>query len=113
MNRKNIFAGALLLLIVILPLNQLNAETVFVKYRGAVDLADFDCSNTSSSFVHRICYDNKNHYAITLLNGTYYHYCRMPSTVVEQWLRAGSKGQFYNRNIKGRFDCRLGGVPGK
>jgi len=72
-----------------------NAENVYVKYQGTVSLDNFDCTNTISSFV----------------NSTYYHYCRIPSSTVNSWLNASSKGKFYLSNIKGRFDCRLGGIP--
>ncbi|MCK8687937.1 KTSC domain-containing protein [Pseudomonas umsongensis] len=85
------------------------AETVFVKYQGPVDLEPFTCKDTESSFVHRICYQPDQSYLVVLLDNTYYHYCRIPSQVVSQWLNADSKGRFYNKMIKGDFDCRLGG----
>jgi hypothetical protein len=87
------------------------AETVNVKYQGPVDLGPFICTDTESSFVHRICYQPEQSYLIILLDQTYYHYCRIPSQVVSQWLNADSKGRFYNGSIKGNFDCRLGGIP--
>lgn len=85
------------------------AETVNVKYQGLVDLEPFTCTDTVSSFVHRICYQSEQNYLVVLLDQTYYHYCRIPSQVVSQWLNADSKGRFYNGSIKGNFDCRLGG----
>lgn len=87
------------------------AETVSVKWQGPVALEPFTCSDTESSLVHRICYQPDHSYLVVLLDQTYYHYCRIPSQVVSQWLNADSKGRFYNRSIKGNFDCRLGGVP--
>ena len=87
------------------------AETVFVKYQGPVDLEPFTCTDTESSLVHRICYQPEHSYLVVLLDQTYYHYCRIPSQVVSQWLSAESKGRFYLGNIKGNFDCRLGGIP--
>ncbi|MGF6395047.1 KTSC domain-containing protein [Pseudomonas plecoglossicida] len=87
------------------------AETVFVKYQGPVDLKPFTCTATASSLVHRICYQSEQSYLVVLLDQTYYHYCRMPAQVVTQWLNADSKGRFYLGNIKGNFDCRLGGIP--
>lgn len=87
------------------------AETVFVKYQGPVDLEPFTCTATVSSLVHRICYQPERSYLVVLLDQTYYHYCRIPSRVVTQWLNADSKGRFYLGNIKGNFDCRLGGIP--
>jgi len=88
-----------------------SAETVYVKYQGRVNLDRFQCNQLRSSFVHRLCYLPEEKYAVVLLKSTYYHYCRLPSDVVDDWLGAGSKGRYYNRRIKGRYDCRLGGVP--
>lgn len=87
------------------------AETVFVKYRGHIDLDEFTCYDTMSSFVNRICYQSENEYVVVLLKRTYYHYCRFPPTLVQQWLNASSKGRFYNAYVKGEYDCRLGGIP--
>ena len=88
------------------------AEEVFVKYRGVVDLSGFRCQHTASSLVHRLCYRADAQYVVVLLQDTYYHYCRVPAGVVSAWLGAQSLGRFYNSSIKGRFDCRVGGVPG-
>ena len=101
----------LLLLLSLTFLGSAYAESVYVKYRGNTSLDNFICRNTSSSFVHRICYQQQYSYVIVLLDRTYYQYCRVPDTSVNRWLNSSSKGSFYHSNIKGRFDCRLGGVP--
>jgi hypothetical protein len=89
-----------------------HAETVDVKYRGPVDLTPFDCKPINrSSFINRVCYDQKNAYMIVLLKTTYYHYCNIDSGTVAAFEAAASMGQFYNATIKGRFDCRAGHVP--
>ncbi len=100
-----------LCLTVLLIATKASAESVFVKYRGVVDLKSFNCTETQSSVVHRICYQEKNQYLIVLLGNVYYHYCRISPLTVREWLDAESKGKFYNAQIKGNFDCRLGGVP--
>lgn len=82
-----------------------------MKYRGPVDLASFRCATPSSSLVHRVCYRAERQYLVVLLGSTYYHYCRMPAQVVQNWLAAPSQGRFYNAFIKGNYDCRLGGIP--
>lgn len=87
------------------------AETVYVKYRGVVNLDKFVCYNPSSSLVHRICYRENNQYLVVLLKQTYYHYCKISPGIVNQLINASSKGRFYGRNIKGNYDCRLGGIP--
>ena len=88
---------------------------VRVKYRATpVDVADprFEDLDTSrSSFVTGAWYDESNSYMVIGLKGTYYHYCRMPLNAWDSFRLAVSFGRHYNRFIKGRFDCRLGGVP--
>jgi hypothetical protein len=95
----------------LLPLS-VGAETIVVKYRGAVDLAPFRCEwIAGSSVVNRLCYDPGNRYAIVLLQSTYYHYCGVPSDVMRSWRNAESKGHFFNAQVKGRFDCRASPPP--
>ena len=90
----------------------LRAESVYVKYRGDVDLKFFDCSDiTRSSFINRVCYDRRNEYMLISLNGTFYHYCEIDAGTVSSLLNATSMGRFYNANIKGNFDCRVHRVP--
>lgn len=67
------------------------AESVFVKYRGAVDLKPFDCTDIArSSFVDRVCYDRRNQYMLISLNGTFYHYCEIDAGTVASLLNAPS-----------------------
>lgn len=87
-----------------------NAETVYVKYRGNVDIAGYACTVPSSSFVYRICYKASDKYLVVQLRDTYYHYCRIPASTVSAWKSASSVGDYYNQNIKGNFDCRQGGI---
>lgn len=87
------------------------AETVNVKYWGPVDLRTYQCTDTASSFVHRICYDESKAHVVVRLRNTYYPYCRVDRATASAWLASSSKGRFYNANIKGdavkgRFDCR-------
>ena len=88
------------------------AESVDVKYRGAVNLKSFDCTDTArSSFIRRVCYDKANEYMLINLNGTYYHYCAIDAGSVSHLLTAPSMGTFYIANIKSNFDCRINPVP--
>ena len=103
---------AIFSLVVALYSAQVFAESVYVKYRGPVELAPFHCESiTRSSFINRLCYDNKEKYAIVSLNGTYYHYCEVPQEVISSWHQASSMGQFYNRYVKGSYDCRINYLP--
>lgn len=89
-----------------------SAETVYVKYRGPVNLAPFDCRWIHrSSFVQRLCYDRREQYVIVQLSGVYYHYCEVPAQLVIAWQSAESLGRFYNTQVKGRYDCRTRRVP--
>lgn len=93
------------------------AESVYVKYRGELDLAPFECRDiTRSSFVERVCYDAPNEYMLIKLKGTYYPYCEIDAGTVNALLSASSMGKFYNANIRGSggdgpFDCRTHRVP--
>jgi len=93
------------------------AETVYVKYRGPVDLTPFACKAvTRSSLIKRICYDAANQYMIIKLRQTYYHYCEIDAGTVGDLKAAVSMGRYYMANIKGRgqdgtFDCRTHRVP--
>jgi hypothetical protein len=88
------------------------AESVYVKYRGEVDLSAFDCTDVKrSSFIRRVCYDSLNAYMIVRLDGTYYHYCDVDDGIVNAFLAAGSMGRFFDTSIKGHFDCRNGHIP--
>ncbi len=88
------------------------AETVNVKYRGDVDLAPFSCEWVSrSSVVNRLCYDSKEQYVIVKLKATYYHYCEVPASIIENWRNADSMGRYYNAQVKGLYDCRIYRAP--
>lgn len=93
------------------------AETIDVRYRGAVDLKLFTCKDIMrSSVVNRLCYDASNQYVIVQLKTTYYQYCEMPKPIVDEWLAASSMGHFYNTRVRGTgkdgpFDCRTHRVP--
>ena len=63
------------------------------------------CQETSSSFVHEVCYDEEIEQLRLKLKNRYYTYCAVPSSVASALLRAGSKGRYYNINIKGRYPC--------
>ena len=92
-----------------------NTKYVEVKYRDTlVNLSNpkFEYLNTDkSSFVGGAWYDQNNQYMLIRLRDTYYHYCGLPENVWNNFKRAESFGEYYNQNIKGNFDCRLGKVP--
>jgi hypothetical protein len=93
------------------------AETVTVKYRGPVPLDTFHCTAKGrSSFIHRVCYDAAQRYMVILINSTYYHYCEIGQSTVDELLGAESLGKYFMAYIKGSgqdgpFDCRTHRVP--
>ena len=97
--------------------SSLTAETVDVKYRGPVALTPFACTDTPrSSFVRRVCYDEKNNYMVIQLNNTYYHYCELPKATFAEFAVTPSMGQYFNQTIKGSgsdgpYDCRTHRIP--
>jgi hypothetical protein len=104
--------AATIVAVLICVVNSARAETVNVKYRGPVDLKPFACETVArSSLVRRVCYDRREQYMIISLNGTYYHYCEIDAATVASLLSADSMGRYYNRNIKGNFDCRVRRLP--
>jgi hypothetical protein len=86
----------------------------YIKYRDTPVCLDRDFqyfSTTGSSWVNGAWYDAKNQYLVIGLRGTLYHYCRFDEGTWNRFRRADSYGRFYLSSIKGRFDCRAGGVP--
>lgn len=85
---------------------------VEVKYYENVDVSAFaNLSLRPSSLVKEIYYKDSENYLIVNLKGTYYHYCKIPKNVVNNWVSSPSLGRYYISNIKGNFDCRFGGIP--
>lgn len=95
------------------------AETVQVKYNGAVSLDAFACSDVKEgSDVKRICYDKAERYLLIQLKGTYYQYCSIDATTVQNLQGASSKREYFESRIRGTgkdgpFDCRTHPVPKK
>jgi len=90
------------------------SETVYVKYRGNVDVDNGHFSKLQigpSSFVKEMYYDKNNEYLLVSLRGTYYHYCYIPENIVSQWVDSPSIGRYYNASIKGNYGCRYKPVP--
>jgi hypothetical protein len=95
------------------------AETVQVKYHGAVSLASFGCSDVNEGRdISRICCDKAETYRVIRLKAVYYHCCEMDPATVQGLLGASSKRQFFATRIKGNgtdgpFDCRTHPIPKK
>ncbi len=112
MNTRRVL-GCVVLFVVASLGGTTQAETVFVKYGGEVDLTPFACNSSfTSSFIERICYDAKETYMLIKMKpGVWYHYCTVPSSIVGEFLSANSKGSYYNATIKGRYVCQIENTP--
>ena len=90
-----------------------DAERVYVKSRGEVDLAPFRCEalGRRSANVRRLCYDEQEKYVLVSLKGIWYHFCGVPPATVNSWKKAASKGRYYNDNIRENFDCSVTSAP--
>jgi KTSC domain len=95
-----------------------SANEACVKYYKCVPLDKFTCSQLVDSDVHRVCYAEQVHYMVVWLgkHDTPYHICDIGSEVVAQLLKAPSKGDFYDANIRsssteGKYDCRNHSIP--
>ncbi len=90
------------------------SETVYIKYKGTVDVDNGHFSHLelkNSSLVKDMYYDKNNEYLLVRLKHTYYHYCSIPSNVINSWVGSPSLGRYYNTYIKGNYDCRIYPVP--
>ena len=113
MSLTSIVSIRITVFVILLGLSPLaRAETVFVKYRGMVNLAPFQCETvTRSRFIHRVCYDKRERYMLISLNGVYYHYCEIGAQTISSLMKADSMGRYYNAFIKGNYDCRINRMP--
>ena len=109
----------LIILALVLICQVATAETVQVKYHGAVSLDAFACEDVKErSDVSRFCYDKAARYMVIRLKTTYYHYCEIDAATVQGLERASSKRQFFETRIRGSgadgpFDCRTHPIPKK
>ena len=81
-----------------------------IKYHDrSIDISNNKLSRQSlkrSSFVKEMYYDKIAKYLIVKLSDTYYHYCKIPPSEINKWLKSRSLGSFYNRNIRGSYSCQ-------
>ncbi|MRH79078.1 KTSC domain-containing protein [Spiribacter sp. C176] len=62
--------------------------------------------SVSSKAIDAIGYDpTTQRLRIIFRQGRTYDYCGVPAHIYEQFLRAASKGGFFNTHIDGRYQC--------
>ena len=59
----------------------------------------------SSSFVGNMRYDQDEQSMTGILSGKHYKWCGLPESKFDSFQGAGSAGAFFNRDIKGQYDC--------
>ena len=59
----------------------------------------------SSSFVGNVRYNPQNQTMRVMMNGKGYGFCGVPERVFDSWEGANSKGEYWWRNIKDRYNC--------
>ena len=59
----------------------------------------------SSSFVGQVIYDSETQDMKITLSGESYVFCNVPDRVFDAFEGSGSKGDFFNREIRELFDC--------
>jgi hypothetical protein len=85
-----------------------SAESVFVKGRGKVDLVSLECNTvTGSPLIRRICYDWREQYLLLNVDGTYYEFCGVRDSTVDDLKSADSIEQYYSTKIEADFSCRV------
>jgi hypothetical protein len=86
-------------------------EPVWVRVAYRSDPVDisyperFELIVPDSALINGAAYDRATSYLLISLNGAWYHYCYVPKSIWVSFASADSKGQFYNAQIKDRYDC--------
>jgi len=65
----------------------------------------FRAFTNSSSFVGNMRYDQDEQSMTGILSGKHYQWCGVPESKFDSFQGAGSAGAFFNRDIKGQYDC--------
>ncbi len=84
------------------------AEMVGLKYGDAVDVSGFDHLSGRGSLVANAWFDAQFEYLVVQLGSDSYEYCGVPAKVWSEFTSAESLGTFYNRVLKGNYDCQSG-----
>jgi len=77
------------------------------RVKLAVKLRAF---TNSSSFVGNMRYDQEEQSMTGILSGKHYKWCGVPESKFDGFQGAGSAGAYFNRDIKGQYDCGGGGI---
>jgi len=74
-------------------------------WKSLLTEADFVAFTASSSFVGNVRYDKDTSEMRILLNEKAYNFCNVPQRKYDAFEGSGSKGAFFNREIREQHDC--------
>ena len=86
-----------------LPIGEFDSQ-----YCGPPSLRPFKCTDFDplrDDMIARICYDSKGDVTVIKLKKYAYCYCGLGSAKFDEFLQSKEMGQYYNREIQGRFHC--------
>src|SRR5262249_12360588 len=79
-----------------------------IQYCGPQSLRPFKCTNFDplrDNLIARVCYNPHNDVMLIRLNQYAYCYCGLSAAKFEEFLQSNEMGEFYKREIRGRFRC--------
>lgn len=81
-------------------------ETVSLRDGRKIVLDRFQCENIErSSFLKRVCHDPNTNQAVIYVNTSYYIYCRVTETAIEDMFNSSSMGRFFNQHFRNQREC--------
>ena len=80
---------------------QARLQKMAVQYRAFTN---------SSSFVGNMRYDQDEQSMTGILKGKHYKWCGVPESKFDSFQGAGSAGAFFNRDVKGQYNCSGDGI---
>lgn len=96
-------------------MNSENTQYVTIKYRdtGPVNIVAeyFEPIKNTDTTVKNAWYSATHEYLVITLGTTNYQYCRLPESVWFSLSNTGEPYGIYTDSIRGRYDCREGGLP--
>ena len=87
---------------------------VNIKYRNdPVDISsnNFKPLDKSDNTVKGAWYDSSNKYMVIKLKNVYYHYCGFDNYTWDGFKSSNSLYSYYEKRIRGKYDCRINPVP--
>lgn len=89
------------------------SKYIYIKHRWYLDIdsSRFIWWYVADNTVRELYYDSKNRYMIINLDGTYYHYCKVPRDSRNWIYNSSNIYNYYENNFYHNFDCRKWWIP--